>query len=81
MKPASVVRPFAKAHGLRYLVGTASYQEWPEPFRDVSGLPTTFFIDRDGVLRSVALGYQSLEALRTRAAGLDHADGGRVPAP
>lgn len=67
---ASVVRPFTRAQGIRYPIGLADYMKWPEPFPQVAGLPTTFFIDREGILRSVALGYHDLGELRRRAAEL-----------
>jgi hypothetical protein len=37
----------------------------------VTGIPTTFFIDRNGVLKDVAVGYHDLETLRKRAMSPD----------
>jgi hypothetical protein len=37
----------------------------------VTGIPTTLFIDRNGVLKDVAVGYHDLETLRSKAMGAD----------
>jgi hypothetical protein len=40
----------------------------PQPYSDIRRLPTTFFIDRDGVLRHVSVGYRDYNRLRSHVA-------------
>ncbi len=67
----SVLGPFVAAHRMRYPVVSADLSAWPEPFSLVTALPTTFFLDRTGVIRRVAVGYHDLAALRAFAAALE----------
>lgn len=54
-EPESVVKPFAEKKKLNYSV--ISSQAWlPEPYRRISGYPTTCFIDKEGKLKFAATG-------------------------
>lgn len=62
-EPESTLR--AASHEVAYR--TASLPAPPPPFDDVASLPTTVFIDRNGVIASVQVGYQDFETLKSRA--------------
>lgn len=47
--------------------------EYPPPYSDVYDLPTTFFIDRKGVIQTVLTGYHGIDELRTLATQADYA--------
>jgi len=52
----SVLQKFARAKALRYQVGNADNS--PAPYAAITVVPTTFFIDREGIIRKVLRGYQ-----------------------
>jgi cytochrome c biogenesis protein CcmG, thiol:disulfide interchange protein DsbE len=58
---AQTVREFAKSRQLGYPVATAG--SVPAPFDAVFALPTTFFINRDGTIESVLVGYHEYPEL------------------
>ena len=62
---AATVRAFANSHGISYPLGQPV--NLPTPFSDVTVLPTTVFIDRDGMIESVLHGYHSYDELREHA--------------
>ena len=66
---AGALEKFVKKHGINYPIASGSTFE--KPFSLVTGIPTTFFIDRNGVLKDVAVGYHDLETLRKRAMSPD----------
>ena len=68
---ATVLKPFVERKGVNYPIATAD--KLASPFGDVRSIPTTFFVDRKGVIQSVAIGYHDLAALRARALGKDFA--------
>lgn len=72
------LKPFVKAKGINYLV--ASAKELPAPYKDVQVIPTTFFIDRKGVIQSVLRGYHDLDQLKELALAKDYA-GDPKPSP
>lgn len=43
----------------------------PDPYGAVSAYPTTFFIDRNGVIQDIVVGYRSLDTLREYATAPD----------
>ncbi len=59
------VQRFASSRVIRYRVGTADSP--PPPFAPIAAVPTTFFIDRQGVIRKVLVGYRDYPALREQA--------------
>lgn len=50
----------------------ASAKDLPPPYSDVSAIPTTFFIDRNGVIQSVLTGYHDVKSLREKAMADDY---------
>ncbi|MDA0322229.1 MAG: TlpA disulfide reductase family protein [Verrucomicrobia bacterium] len=59
---------FARAQGVNYAVGNAG--GLVSPYVDVRAIPTTFFIDRKGVIRDVTVGYRSYSQLHKIVATL-----------
>jgi thiol-disulfide isomerase/thioredoxin len=66
-----VLKKFVKEHNLHYSIVSAIYL--PSPYADVVPIPTTFFIDRHGIIQSVAIGYHDLSELRKLATARDYA--------
>ncbi|MDW8310090.1 MAG: TlpA disulfide reductase family protein [Verrucomicrobiales bacterium] len=65
----ATLREFVRRKGINYPI--ASADDLPAPYREVSGIPTTFFIDRRGVIQEVLIGYHDLAALRQHASAPD----------
>ncbi|MCK5470857.1 MAG: redoxin domain-containing protein [Cyclobacteriaceae bacterium] len=61
---------FVKKKGVNYPIATSD--DLPSPFGDVRSLPTTFFIDRNGVIQNILVGYHDYETLRTAALAKDY---------
>jgi peroxiredoxin len=58
----------------RLQIPVASAARLPAPFDDLEAIPTTIYIDRNGIIQESAVGYQSYETLRRRALpGIDYA--------
>jgi len=64
---AATIREFAKSHQVTYPIGRPV--ELAPPFSDVTLLPTTVFIDEDGMIENVLQGYHSYDELREYAIG------------
>jgi peroxiredoxin len=62
---AGLLRSFAAEHGINYHLVSSPRGVLPQPYSDIRRLPTTFFIDRDGVLRHVSVGYRDYSRLRS----------------
>jgi peroxiredoxin len=75
---AATLKSFVKKKGINYPIGSAD--DLPAPYKNVSGIPTTFFIDRKGVIQNVFVGYHDFENLKTHALAEDFA-GEAKPAP
>jgi peroxiredoxin len=71
----TTVRDFAVKKRMNYPV--ASISGLPAPYSNIQYVPTTFFIDRDGQIESIAVGYHDFEELKSLAAGV----GNKVKAP
>jgi peroxiredoxin len=67
----AVIEPFVEQHGVTFPI--ASARDLPEPYSLVSGIPTTFFIDRNGVIQTVKLGSRGYEVLTELALADDFA--------
>lgn len=63
------LREFVRRKGINYPVASAS--DLPAPYKNVTAIPTTFFIDRRGVIQEVLVGYHDLESLRKHATAPD----------
>ena len=66
---ADTLKPFVKKQGVNYPIATAG--ELVAPYSDVQSIPTTFFIDRKGVIQSIAVGYHDFAAIKERALAAD----------
>ncbi|MCS7049170.1 MAG: redoxin domain-containing protein [Verrucomicrobiae bacterium] len=64
---AEKVRAFAAQEGIRYRLAVIEGDELPAPFNLVRAIPTTFCIDRKGVIQNVLVGYQNYESLKQHA--------------
>ena len=64
------LRAFVDKENVAYRIASAS--SLPAPFDGVEALPTTAFIDRQGVIREVHVGYQDFETLKARALAPDY---------
>lgn len=60
---------FVKDKGVNYSI--ASAEDLPSPYKDVRSIPTTFFVDRKGVIQTVFQGYHNYEALKAAALAED----------
>lgn len=58
-----VLRQFVKEQGLTYPIASANLADWPEPFASVHLIPTTFFIDRNGLIQFIKVGYLTYDKL------------------
>ncbi|MHC4680577.1 MAG: peroxiredoxin family protein [Planctomycetota bacterium] len=58
------LKQFAQTRGINYAVASLNGTALPAPFAEVSAIPTTFFIGRNGSLKLAALGLVSLEESR-----------------
>jgi peroxiredoxin len=74
----ATIRSFAAQKGLNYPV--ASVADLPFPYNKISFIPTTFFIDRKGVLQSVSVGYHDFNELKEQALAKDK-EGPPKPGP
>jgi peroxiredoxin len=62
---AETVKKFAANNGINYPV--ASESNLPVPYDNIISIPTTFFIDRNGIIQKVLQGYHDLATLRENA--------------
>ena len=60
---------FAQEQGINYPV--ASAEDLPAPFGEVRSIPTTFFVDRNGVIQTVFEGYRDFQTLKDAALAED----------
>lgn len=72
------LKPFAQKKGMNYPVASAT--GLPRPFSGLTAIPTTFFIDRNGIIQQAVVGYHDYAALKALALAADHAGAPR-PAP
>ncbi len=71
------LKTFVEEEGVVYPI--ASMDLLISPYGDVTALPTTFFIDRNGVIQTVLSGYHELEQLRASAHAEDYAEEVKSP--
>ena len=65
----AVLKKFADEKGINYPIASTAGARLPEPFGTVQAFPTTFFLDRDGTIRHVAVGSEDYETLKRHALG------------
>ncbi len=75
---AATLRPFVAQNKMTYPV--ASAKDLPPPFGEVEAIPTTFFIDRNGVIQSALVGAREFSELKDHALAPDFT-GKTRPAP
>ena len=63
----NILNEFINKRGINYPI--ASGHDMVAPYSDVSAIPTTFLIDRHGIIQSVLTGYHDLEFLRQKLQG------------
>ncbi len=61
----STIKDFIKKIGINYPIVSAD--NLPFPFDQVSSFPTTFFIDRNGIIQNVLVGYNDYDTLKANA--------------
>lgn len=61
-EPESRLRQFAQKYGINYLVASDKLNF--DPYNNITGIPTTFFIDGDGVIRDIHVGYMDYKEIR-----------------
>ncbi len=67
---SSVIKEFAEEHKITYLMVSSS--GLPAPFNQIGAYPTTFFIDRQGVIQEILVGYHDFDVLQSYATGADY---------
>jgi peroxiredoxin len=68
---------FAQKEGINYPI--ASAKGLPAPYSDVRVIPTTFFIDRHGIIQTVVVGYHDLATLKSYAMQKDYEGEPKLP--
>lgn len=61
----SVLKDFIKKNGINYPIVSAD--NLPFPFDQISSIPTTFFVDRNGIIQNVLVGYHDYDTLKANA--------------
>ena len=64
-EPTDKLAPFVKEAKMNYPV-IAYKEKLPAPYGQVTGLPTLFLIDSEGIIRDVLVGYHEPEVLQSR---------------
>jgi peroxiredoxin len=68
---AETLKKFVEKEGINYRIASAEEKDMPAPYKDVRSIPTTFFVDRNGVIQTVLQGYHDFEALKAAAVAED----------
>lgn len=71
-----VLKPFVASRRVNYPIFSAAEVDLPEPFGNIAAWPTTFFVDRNGIIQSIEVGYRDYEALHREATAPDRESGG-----
>lgn len=66
---ATAVKAFADEHKITYLMVATT--DLPAPFDQIESYPTTFFIDRQGVIQDILVGYHEFKDLKAHAIAAD----------
>lgn len=74
------LRDFAQKNGVNYPMASKDDEDLPEPYSLIRAIPTTFFIDRNGIIQNVEVGYTDLDELRKLALAPDEAAPATAPA-
>jgi len=76
----ATLKSFVKRQKVSYPIASSKGVRLPEPYALIRAIPTTFFIDRKGIIQKVVVGYHDFEDLKRLALGPDYA-GESKPAP
>lgn len=63
-EPAAHLKHFVQAKGINYSVVSVADSALPRPYAEVTSIPTSFFIDKQGTVKLAAVGLVSLEDSR-----------------
>jgi len=63
------LKEFVEKEGINYPIVSAN--DLPAPFDAIEAIPTTFFIDRNGLIQNVVVGYHDFEPLKELAIAED----------
>lgn len=72
------IKDFAEEHKVNYLMVSAS--DLPAPFSEIESIPTTYFIDRQGIIQEVLVGYHDFDSLKLHATSADYQPPAKDPA-
>jgi peroxiredoxin len=73
------LKEFVEDNAINYPV--ASESNLPAPYNNIRSIPTTFFIDRNGVIQKVLQGYQDSDILRKNATLPDYTEPNTLASP
>jgi cytochrome c biogenesis protein CcmG/thiol:disulfide interchange protein DsbE len=73
----SKLKEFAQKQGINYPIATE--KNLPAPYSDIHSIPTTFFLDRHGIIQTVVVGYHDLDTLKRHATEPDYAGPPKSP--
>ena len=76
---AKPIRAFADKHKINYPLASISDDKLPEPYSNIVSIPTTFFIDKNGVIENVLTGYHSFQELKENALGGKEKTNAKIP--
>ncbi len=68
---------FATKKNINYTIATTD--DLPTPYNYVSSIPTTFFIDRNGIIQDVISGLHTLEEMKEKALAPDYKADSNMP--
>jgi peroxiredoxin len=63
------LKNFVEENNINYPI--ARGEDLPAPYSGVTAIPTTFFIDRNGVIQNIEVGYRSYEVIYKNATSRD----------
>jgi len=69
----ATLKSFVKRQKVSYPIASSKGVRLPEPYALIRAIPTTFFIDRKGIIQKVVVGYHDFEDLKRLALGPDYA--------
>lgn len=69
-EPEETLKSFVKENEINYPIASAG--DLPAPYDNITSIPTTFFIDRSGIIQQVLNGYHDYENLHQNAIQEDY---------
>lgn len=65
------LKRFVQEHKVPYPIASAKGVSLPEPYSLIRHIPTTFFLDRNGIIQRVVVGYHDFDTLQSLALAED----------